>query len=155
MAAQPRNIQLHTEWVCLRVRQLLFTLDALSRNEDHTWDSERSRWQNETTRLLSDIRNLMAKMSKKQTDSGTMFCLPSSGVQTVFTERLNLPIQQSDPRNSVAWRALKKSHDNTVEPEIERWRGGLDATLVFVCLNSPFFPMLTIRLPSLVSFPPL
>jgi hypothetical protein len=42
------------------------------------------------------------------------------------------PVPQMDARNPVAWRALEKSHNETMEPEIERWKGGLDATLVFV-----------------------
>jgi hypothetical protein len=42
------------------------------------------------------------------------------------------PVRQMDARNPVAWRALEKSHNEIMEPEIERWKGGLDATLVFV-----------------------
>jgi hypothetical protein len=39
-----------------------------------------------------------------------------------------------EARNSNAWRALGKSQAEIMEPTIERWKGGLDAMLVFVCL---------------------
>jgi hypothetical protein len=44
------------------------------------------------------------------------------------------PVPQQDVRSSAAWRALEKSHAGIVEPTIERWKGGLDAMLVFVSL---------------------
>jgi hypothetical protein len=42
-------------------------------------------------------------------------------------------VPQGEARNSGAWRALGKSHAEIMEPTIERWKGGLDAMLVFVC----------------------
>ena len=44
------------------------------------------------------------------------------------------PIPQGEARNSSAWRALGKSQAEIMEPTIERWKGGLDALLVFVCV---------------------
>ena len=42
-------------------------------------------------------------------------------------------VPQGEARNSGAWRALGKSQAEIMEPMIERWKGGLDAMLVFVC----------------------
>jgi hypothetical protein len=42
------------------------------------------------------------------------------------------PVPQGEARNSGAWRALGKSQAEIMEPTIERWKGGLDAMLVFV-----------------------
>jgi hypothetical protein len=42
-------------------------------------------------------------------------------------------VPQGEARNSGAWRALGKSQAEIMEPTIERWKGGLDAMLVFVC----------------------
>ena len=41
-------------------------------------------------------------------------------------------VPQGEARNSGAWRALGKSQAEIMEPTIERWKGGLDAMLVFV-----------------------
>jgi hypothetical protein len=41
-------------------------------------------------------------------------------------------VPQGEARNSGAWRALGKSQAEMMEPTIERWKGGLDAMLVFV-----------------------
>jgi hypothetical protein len=43
-------------------------------------------------------------------------------------------VPQGEARNSGAWRALGKSQAEIMEPTIERWKGGLDAMLVFVRL---------------------
>ena len=54
------------------------------------------------------------------------------------------PVPQQHARSSGAWRALEKSHAEIMEPTIERWKGGLDAMLVFVRLGRsshiPQFP---------------
>jgi hypothetical protein len=42
------------------------------------------------------------------------------------------PVSQGEARNWGAWRALGKSQAEIMEPMIERWKGGLDAMLVFV-----------------------
>jgi hypothetical protein len=47
----------------------------------------------------------------------------------VFSDQ---PVPQVEARNSGAWRALGKSQAEIMEPTIERWKGGLDAMLVFV-----------------------
>ena len=45
---------------------------------------------------------------------------------------LEQAVPQGEARNSGAWRALGKSQAESMEPTIERWKGGLDAMLVFV-----------------------
>jgi hypothetical protein len=49
-----------------------------------------------------------------------------------------------EARSSGAWRALGKSQAEIMELTIERWKGGLDAMLVFVCLHFVQFSVLSV-----------
>jgi hypothetical protein len=84
--------------------------------------------------LLAEIRDLLKGLNIKQIITTGMHSLDVIiSILTVgYLDPRNLAVPQLDARNAVAWKALGRSHDDIMDPVIDRWKGGLDATLVFV-----------------------
>ena len=86
---------------------------------------------NEMTTLLKEMVTLLRDMNQRQAILG-MWSIALLALSLIIL-RSDQPVPQGEARNSGAWRALGKSQAEIMEPTIERWKGGLDAMLVFVC----------------------
>ena len=86
---------------------------------------------NEMTTLLREMVVLLRDMNQRQAILG-MWSIALLALSLIIL-RSDQPVPQGEARNSGAWRALGKSQAEIMEPTIERWKGGLDVMLVFVC----------------------
>jgi hypothetical protein len=83
--------------------------------------------------LLTAMKDILAEMNRRQVAAGRfLYSYRSVSLLSTSIDISSQPIPQLDAEAPLAWNALYKSMNEHMEPEIDRWKNGLDAMLVFV-----------------------